>query len=135
MKTYTVLALDESSEWTQPELVERAGGTIYTLYAFDPKEQTNVCEMTPSYWLMPFDVVPSRYPSDDYEREKMYDDLQLGYLDGCEGTYVHCHRIDSLDDKFKHSEEFDDSDSLDDALEHFRGNGTCPTVCHSGERK
>lgn len=126
MRKFTVVALDESDDWTQPELVERSGGAIYTLYAFDPEERTHVCEMTPSYWLVPFDIVPKGYPADDNEWENLYDELQLGFIDGCEATYVHCHRIDALKDEFKRTEEFDDDSTLDDATEKFRGNGTVP---------
>ena len=129
MRNFTVVALDESGDWTCPELIERSGGAIYTLYAYDPEERTHACELTPSYWLVPFDCVPNLYPSDDGDWESLYDELQLGFIDGCDATYVHCQRIDGLEDKFRHTEEFEDDFTLDDATEEFRGNGIVPEVC------
>ena len=129
MRKFTVVAVDETSDWTHPDLVERSGGKIFTLYAFDPEEVTHVCEITPSFYLMPFDVVPNLYRENDKEWELMYDELQDGLNDGTEPSYFHCHRIEALEDKFKHTEEFDDDYTLDDALEHFRGNGTVPEAC------
>lgn len=129
MKNFTIVAMDESGDWTHPDLVERSGGKIFTLYAYDPEEATHACEITPSFYLVPFDVVPNIYPENDKEWENMYDELQDGLIDGCEPSYIHCHRIEALEDKFKHTEEFDDDYTLDDALEYFRGNGTVPEVC------
>ncbi len=129
MKNFTVVAIDETLDWNQPALVEQAGGTLFTLYAFNPQEVTHCCELTPSYRLVPFDVVPSVYPEGEKEWELMYDTLQDGLNHGCEAGYFHCSRIDNLPDLFKHTEEFDETETLDDALEHFRGNGTVPEVC------
>jgi hypothetical protein len=87
-------------------------------------------ESDPSYFLRPFDVVPRVYPDrDDKAWELMYDDLQDGLNEGTVATYVLCSEIDNLDEKFKHTEEFDDTETLDDALEHFRGNSTTPEGC------
>lgn len=126
MRKFSVVALDETLDWNHPALVEQAGGTLYTLYAYNPDAITHVDSLVASYRLVPFDVVPSVYPKGDKEWELMYDDLQDGLNNGCEAAYFPCSHIDGLADRFKHSEDFDDSESLDDALEHFRGNGTVP---------
>lgn len=129
MHKFTVVAMDETGDWNHPSLVEQAGGTLFTLYAYDPEEVTHKLTQAPSYYLVPFDVVPNLYPENPKEWELMYDALQDGLNDGCEASYFHCSRIDGLEDKYKHTEEFDNSETLDDALEHFRGNGTVPEVC------
>lgn len=151
MKKFTVVAIDETGDWAHPDLVKRAGGKIFTLYAYDPNERVNTCEGiapnampvltsargevtgagadTPSYWLAPFDCVPNVLPSDEHEWESLYDELQFGFIDGCDAMYFGCKDIDGLDDKFKHTEEFDSDYTLDDATEEFRGNSTMPEVC------
>ncbi len=129
MRKFTVVAMDETSDWNHPALVKQVGGTLYTMYAFNPEDVTHLCELTPNYWLVPFDVVPRLHPENSKEWKLMYDALQDGLNHGCDAAYFHCSRIDNLADKYKHTEEFDESETLDDALEHFRGNGTVPEVC------
>ncbi len=129
MRKFTVVALDETLDWNHPALVEQAGGTLYTLFAYNPDAITYVDNLVASYRLVPFDVVPKIYPSGDIEWELMYDDLQHGLNEGCDTRFFPCSQINGVDDRFKHSEDFDDTETLDDALEHFRGNGTTPEGC------
>jgi hypothetical protein len=126
MRTFTVVALDETWDWNAPALVEQAGGTLYTMYAYNPDAITYVDGLVASYLLVPFDVEPKVKPEGDKEWELMYDDLQHGLNEGCDTRHFSCSKIDGLADGFKHSEDFDDTETLDDALEHFRGNGTVP---------
>jgi hypothetical protein len=134
MRKFTVVAIDETLDWNHPALVEQAGGTIYTLYAYNPEEVIHLMETSPSYHVVPFDMVPSLYPEDAKEWELMYDDLQDGLNDGFDATYILCSVIDRLGDEYKHTEEFDETETLEDALDHFRGNSTAPKVCPSGRR-
>jgi hypothetical protein len=134
MRNFTIVAIDETLDWNDRALVEQAGGTLYTLYAFDSEEVTFLCETSPSYHVVPFDIVPSLYPENAKEWELMYDALQDGLNDGTDATYVRCSVIDGLGDEYKHTEPFDEGETLDDALEHFRGNSTAPEVCRSGRR-
>jgi hypothetical protein len=134
MRKFTVVAIDETLDWNHPALVKQAGGTLFTLYAFDPEEVRYLCEVQPSYHVVPFDVVPLVYPVDPKEWELMYDNLQDGLNDGCDARYILCSQIDRLGPEYRHTEEFDEGESLDDALEHFRGNSTAPKVCTGGRR-
>jgi len=131
MREYTVVAIDETGDWDYPDLVARSGGKIYTLYAFDPAERniSTASSKLPSYWMVPFDVVPYLRPENPKDWEEMYDDLQDGLNEGCFANYFPSEPIDALDVCFKHTEEFDDDVTLDEALEHFRGNGTAPEAC------
>ena len=87
MRKFTVVALDES-EGFDPSLVERAGGSIHVLYAFDPEEKTEcqpspLCEQAPGYRLVPFDVVPNFTPDDPTEHEhKHWPDLHHRHSHG-----------------------------------------------------
>jgi hypothetical protein len=126
MKKFTVVAMDETRDWSRAALIKQAGGTLYTLYAF---EEGKVEPGGSTYYLVPFDVVPSARPKDASKWEFMYDELQAGLNFGCGPTYFPCSQIDGLADQYKHTEEFDETETLDDALEHFRGNCTVPEVC------
>ena len=129
MRKFTVVAIDETLDWNHPALVKQAGGTLYTLYAFNPEEVTYLCETKPSYQVVAFDIVPKVYPTDPKEWELMYDDMQHGLNEGCDVTHILCSQIDGLSDEYKHTEPFDDGETLNDALDHFRGNSTAPKVC------
>ncbi len=129
MRKFTVVAIDETLDWNAPALVEQAGGTLYTLYAYNSAAITYVDGLVASYLLVPFDIVPRVKPEGDKAWELMYDDMQHGLNEGCDTKHFSCSVIDGLADRHKHSEEFDETETLDDALEHFRGNGTVPEVC------
>ena len=129
MRKFTVVAMDETRDWSHASLIKQAGGTLYTLYAFEEGKAKQGGLTRPVYYLVPFDVVPSVQPKDEKEWELMYDELQVGLNIGCGPTYFPCSRIDGLADQYKHTEEFDTTETLDDALEHFRGNGTVPEIC------
>jgi hypothetical protein len=126
MRVFSVVALDETLDWNAPALVEQAGGTLYTMYAYNPDAITYVDGLVASYRLVPFDIVPRVKPEGDKEWELMYDGLQDGLNHGTDTRNFPCSHIDGLADDFKHSERFDDTETLQDALEHFRGNGTVP---------
>lgn len=127
MSKFILVALDESGSWTQPELVEACGGGIFTLYAFDPKEHTHLCEITPSYWLEPVGVEPLEYDGSG-DNDRLRDALDEGFYHGVEGCYAHCSQIDSLGDEYKLAEEFDSDDTLDDARDYFSANGCVPPI-------
>ena len=127
MRQFTVVAMDESKDW-EPVILSACGGTIYTLYVFDPQERTHCCEFTPSFWLEPFEVEPISLPDDDEALEKLREELDEGRIQGTNSCYVHCHRIEALGDEFKLSEDFDDDTTLEDAAEYFSANGYVPPV-------
>ena len=63
-KTVAIVALNES-EFLDESLKDKLGGSLYTLYFYDPEEATNCCEVTPSYYLTPFDYYGKERLSDE----------------------------------------------------------------------
>lgn len=119
---FGVVAIDETANWLDEDLVKRCGGKIYTLYVYNPDEATYLCELTPSYDLEPLDYYPAELPEDENEREKIYEKLQETLLHE-EVSYMHCHSIDGV--KTQIIEDFHVDCRLDDAREYWQGNSPC----------
>jgi hypothetical protein len=111
MPRFTLVAIDETSDWV--EHVTNTAGRIYTQYVYDPEEQTNCAEITPSYYLHPLRYQTELEISDHIQDEM---DAVLAWADG---IYVHCHQIDGLPDSQKAVGEFDD---LEEAMDYWLGN-------------
>lgn len=108
-KTVAIVAINET-EHMSDELKEKSGGAIYTLYLYDPEEATYCAEITPSFYLIPFDYYTKERLSDE-------DDSEYGADILGEPIYMHCRSVESIDDKFKATTiiEMDEDDAFDDA--------------------
>lgn len=97
-------------------------GRIFTVYMYNPDEQTHCCEITPSYYLIPVDCYAERTHllSDEPEKERVYDILENS-MNGFEGIYRHCSSIDQIGDEFKFTSK-NDFESEDEAFEYYRSN-------------
>ena len=120
-KTVAIVALNES-EYLDDALKEKLGGSLYTLYFYDPEETTNCCEITPSYYLTPFDY---------YGKERLSDEDDSDYRTDILGDeiYMHCRSVDAIDEKFKTTVEIEmdeDDDFLEQAREYLNGNPAHP---------
>lgn len=96
-KNLGIVALNET-EFLSPELKTLLGDEYYTVYVYDKDEQTRLCEITPSFYLIPFDYAGKNRLSDEDDSE--YREDLMG-----EPIYVHCRTIESMDDKFKTTAE------------------------------
>lgn len=107
-KTLAIVALNET-EFLSPELQDKLGGEMYTMYVYDPEEQTYAAERTPSFYLVPFDYAGKTRLSDEDDSE--YREDILG-----EAIYMHCHRIEAMPDDLKDTVEveWDDEEPFRD---------------------
>jgi hypothetical protein len=87
-----VVAIDETFGWKDE--IQKACGKIKTVYFFDAKQVTCLCEPTPSYCLYPL----YSYAENEIS-EEMQDDLQEGDNQNTEPRYFHCSGIDKLKPK------------------------------------
>lgn len=120
-KTIAVIAINET-EFLSDEMKELVGGEYYTLYAYDPSEATNLCELTPSYYLMPFDYASKRCLTEDEDSEYAAD------LKG-DPIYMHCRTVEGFPADLKTSVdiEWDEDDAFEDqAMDYIQGNPTHP---------
>jgi hypothetical protein len=94
---FKVVIIDESRDWKEDTL-KACGGKIETVYFYDANIVTHLCELTPSYYLIPLYCVPET-PFNDL------DGITMNNLDegenSCEPIYVHCHQVDGM----KHAKE------------------------------
>ena len=99
---WTAVKIDESRD-CDPEFLKRCGGKCYQIYLYDANCVTYCCEVTPSYCMIPTDLVAEKYPEDDGEREALYEELRevLSQIDGV--SYMHCHYVDGMLDEAKHA--------------------------------
>lgn len=126
------IKLDES-EHCEPEFLKRCGGKCYQIYLVDMSTHTHLCEFTPSYCLIPVELVAEKYPEDDDAREELYEELREVFYETCnEVSYMHCHHIDGLPDDCKddlqltfEDDEWDDENRGEEvAMEYYQGNPT-----------
>lgn len=125
-KTVGIVALNESENLCS-ELKTKLGGSLYTLYFYNPEEATHCCEVTPSYYLTPFDYYGKETLSDGDDSEYRSDILG-------EEIYAHCRAINALDDKFKATIEIDvdeDEDIMEEARDYLNGNPVYPAHARS----
>lgn len=100
-----IVALTENlDDWTLPEVwngkpLKRNVKRIEGVYAYDSKEVTYLCEMTPSYWM---EFLEYRFVFKNDEEAPEDSDTFFHELDRAEQhKYVHCHEIDDIVDKLK----------------------------------
>lgn len=120
-KTIGIVAINET-EFLSDELKALVGGEYYTIYAYDPAEATHLCEITPSYYLEPFDYVSKRRLTDEEDSEYRTD------LMGDE-IYMNCRNVSALPEDLKTTVEieWDEDDTFEDqAMDYLRGNPTHP---------
>lgn len=119
MNKYKLIALDETSYLTDQKFKETIG-KLYCIYAYNPNEITNLCELKPSYYLVPLYHITKNFLSDAEYAEIL--NLDIG-----DPTYLHCSQVDAMDPNLVHEFEMDiDEDSTDDEFdqiyEYFVGN-------------
>lgn len=121
-KTIGIVAINET-EFLTEKMKEMVGGEYYTLYAFDPSEEVHLCEITPSYYLIPFDYASKRLLDDEEDSEHASD------LMG-DPIHMHCRAINGFPEDLKTTVEIewdDETDTFEDkAIDYLRGNPSHP---------
>lgn len=103
-----VVAIDENY-WTSK--IAKACGNIQCVYMYDASVTTNLCEITPSYALIPLYYITENEISDDLHSQMMDEDM--------DEMYIHCHSIDGMESISSEQEfEFSSSES-EEYKEHF----------------
>jgi hypothetical protein len=106
---FKLVSIDETQYWSD-EIVKEAG-KIEQVYLFDESTCVNLCEITPSFRLIPLYFITENRVSDDTHESMM--------MEPSEETYVHCHQLqgDHIMDlrKFGLNFRYANSDS-----EHYR---------------
>jgi len=115
----TVIKINESSDWDESFLV-KCGGRIDTIYAFNPNETTNCCEIMPSFCLYAIDYHPATMPENEEENEKLNTELQE-VLNEADPIYVHCSNIKRIRGKGKRR-TLSGFEDWDEALEYVKCN-------------
>ena len=115
---WTAVRVDVSRH-CNPEFLGRCGGKVYQVYLYNAHSVTHCCEITPSYELIPVDLVAEDYPEDAETREALYEELrEVACADGDNVTYMHCRGIDALPDDVKRTLH---APNEDDAVEAYQG--------------
>jgi len=78
---------------------------IYGVYLYDQSVVTCCCEVTPSYCMIPIDLVAGEYPDDDDARDRLYSDLREAMWENDTDSYMHCRSVDRLPEESKRSIE------------------------------
>lgn len=119
---FKVVAIDETNAWSE-DIVAKAG-KIEQVYLYDERVETFLCEMTPSYRLIPLYFVTEHRVDDDTHEEMM--------RQPSEDTYIHVHAVNAMKTidlrkynvnvRFTSSESKLYTDALDAAVEYFQSN-------------
>lgn len=120
-KTLAIVSLNETLH-LEPEFKEKCGGELNVLYVYDPNEQVYACEITPSFYLVPFDYYTKTRLSDDDDSEHRINILG-------EPIYVHCRTIEGIDAARKDTTEVEwdaEIDFEDQAYELLSSNVVHP---------
>jgi len=111
------IEVDETEYYRIDEADRPLVESIRQVYLYDDAEVTNLCELTPSYWMEPLYVnVYLRDGVDERVAEALYE--KYGY-EPSEGTYLHAWRTNALGPIELHPP---DGLEFDEVLEYFRGN-------------
>ena len=122
-RKWTAVRVDETGHCGE-EFVARCGGKVHQVYLFDANEVTYCCSLTPSYGLIPVEVVAEKYPEGEATREALFDELTTA-MEGAEFAYMDCSTIDRLSDENKVEQVGLENDaSEDEVLEHYHGSPT-----------
>ena len=116
-----VVAIDETRHWD--EAIQKACGTIKTVYMYDSSVQTRCCEVTPSYYLTPLYYVIENEVSDE-----VYEMVNEN-LANEEPIYMHCGVVDGLESvstknnfEFESSEDEEYKEQFEEVREYLNGN-------------
>lgn len=131
---FAVVAIDcVAAGWATipPDLAARGLAGVWETFVVDLHEATHCCELTPSYWLEPLEVVLDiSSEASDEERDKLESE-KWDYYPSDDGHYVWCStlragRHGTIIDTWApdDSADPDDQPSIDDAREMWQGN--CP---------
>lgn len=85
------------SQYCEPEFLARCGGKVYQVSLYDSTARTFCCEITPSFCLIPVDLVPETYPETDDAREDLACELLDALNECCECFYVHCSTVERME--------------------------------------
>lgn len=119
---FKMVAIDETYAWSE-DIVAKAG-KIQQVYLYDERVVTFMCEMTPSYRLIPLYFLTEHRVDDDTHEVMM--------AQPSEETYIHVRSVDAMKTidlrkyncsvRFTNSESKLYQDALDSAVEYFQGN-------------
>ena len=122
----------DESDGCGAEFLKRCGGKCYQIYLIDMSTRTHLCEFTPSYCMIPVELVAETYPEDDGVREDLYEELRTVFYECCNDvSYMHCHDIEQLPAEDKHDLEIKfpspedwsgDDRGAEAVLEYYQGN-------------
>lgn len=128
---YRLVAIDESHHCSA-DFLARCGGKLWATYLVNVAEVTYCCELTPSYYLVPIELVPLTMPgdSDEEAHEALCTDL-MEALTNTDPIYMHCSAIDRLPasmfvDFGTGARRGGDDATMDEMEEYLRGNCTVP---------
>lgn len=125
----------DESRFCSPDFLERCGGGVFQVYLVNLAEVTYCCEITPSYCLIPVDLVAKEYPDEDVpggeeRRNALYEEL-LEVNNQADVQYMHCSDFDrTVPAEDRHDltprldlEDLEDGDTGEDvARENYQGN-------------
>lgn len=113
------------SQYCAPEFLERCGGRVYEISLVNVHSITHCCEVTPSYFCIPVDHVPERYPDNDNDSERLCSDLSE-VTAASDPFYFHAWRVHALPEPDRRDVQIDTDDLDDDgeslAIEAYNGN-------------
>ena len=120
-RDWRLVSFEESEHWNLPGFL---GARVFTCYAFDASTHTHLCEVTPSYCLVPIETFADLPGADDETRERLQ-----GIIDEHaehEPTYMHVSRVERADVRpLGWTSDPDETDEEDEerVIEYCRGNG------------
>ena len=112
-----VVAIDET-QFLDDEIRAKTG-RFWTLYLYDKSSQTHCCEITPSYWLTPFDYATEKKTDDELDGN-IRDSLRDSEM------YVYTATIDALEASGWAEPLQGQYVTMDEAEEDMRGNPHTP---------
>jgi len=130
------IRIDETEYWDAEFLKDNRIKKIWSIYLYDYREHTHLCEMTPSYclWYVDFSV-EFEDDVDHDDTEEAYDKVMESQCEQEPCQYAHVAVIDKHDDENKDTNNPIDDDEdwrtpegyralLDQYIEDYRGNPT-----------
>ena len=88
---FRVVAFQED-EWDE-DFLKECGGSILSVYMYDCKQVTTICDVQERYWLRLVEVILAIHYDDD---EDLYDRLESEALAATADDYFHCGTIDAM---------------------------------------
>jgi len=121
-KSFCLVAIDDSSNW-DPNLVDKCGGRIFTLYVFDQEDMDYCNSDSPNLRLLPVQSIPATQNLTDYEA--VCEQLQEGFS-GCGELYVHFKEINRINPDMRVEKSMEEDTSLEEAVSFFYENKILP---------